>query len=84
MFRNGVNGVFTNASDTAIVQREQALPGVPRRASGLPRRGATVTDNAARDEAGADAGRNVALQRLSVSAAPVTLAASLVLNWLAT
>jgi hypothetical protein len=27
MFRNGVNGVFTNAPDTAIAQREQALPG---------------------------------------------------------
>ncbi len=31
MFRNGVNGVFTNAPDTAIVQREQALPGAPPR-----------------------------------------------------
>lgn len=26
MFRNGVNGVFTNAPDTAITQRKQALP----------------------------------------------------------
>ena len=31
MFRNGVNGVFTNAPDTAIAQREQALPGAPPR-----------------------------------------------------
>ncbi|MBB3898183.1 glycerophosphodiester phosphodiesterase family protein [Roseococcus suduntuyensis] len=31
MFRNGVDGVFTNAPDTAIAQREQALPGVPPR-----------------------------------------------------
>jgi glycerophosphoryl diester phosphodiesterase len=31
MFRNGVNGVFTNAPDTAIAQREQALPGTPPR-----------------------------------------------------
>jgi hypothetical protein len=31
MFRNGVNGVFTNAPDTAIAQHEQALPGaLPR------------------------------------------------------
>jgi hypothetical protein len=38
----------------------------------LPRRGAAATDTAARAEVGADAGRNAALQRLSVSAAPVT------------
>ncbi len=31
MFRNGVNGVFTNAPDTAIAQRAQALPGAPSR-----------------------------------------------------
>ena len=31
MFRAGVNGVFTNAPDTAIAQREQALPGAPPR-----------------------------------------------------
>ena len=40
---------------------------VPRRASGLPRRGAAATDTAARAEAGADAGRNAAPQRLSVN-----------------
>lgn len=32
MFARGVNGVFTNAPDTAIAQREQALPGAPPRA----------------------------------------------------
>jgi hypothetical protein len=31
MFRNGVNGVFTNAPDTAITQRDQALQGAPPR-----------------------------------------------------
>ena len=31
MFRNGVNDVFTNAPDTAIAQREQALPGATPR-----------------------------------------------------
>ncbi|MGK7870346.1 glycerophosphodiester phosphodiesterase family protein [Falsiroseomonas sp. E2-1-a20] len=31
MFRNGVSGVFTNAPDTAITQREQALPGASPR-----------------------------------------------------
>ena len=44
---------------------------MPRRASGSPRRGA-ATDTAARAEAGADAGRNAAPQRLSVSVPPVT------------
>ena len=40
---------------------------MPRRASGSPRRGAAATDTAARAEARADAGRNAALQTLSVN-----------------
>ena len=38
MYRAGVHGVFTNAPDTAIAQRDQAMPGAPARQWTAPER----------------------------------------------